>query len=46
MWAQGLGNAALSVNSSVKSLVKSAESAVAGKLQENVSTKTEKRDSE
>jgi len=35
MWAQGLGNAALSVNSSVQSLVKSAQSTVAGNLQEN-----------
>jgi len=35
MWAQGLGNAAQTVNTSVQSLVKSAQSTVAGKLEEN-----------
>lgn len=34
MWAQGLGNAASSVNGSVQSLVKSAQSAVDGNLEE------------
>jgi len=34
MWAQGLGNAAQSVNSSVQMLVKSANSAVEGNLEE------------
>jgi len=34
MWAQGLGNAAISVNGSVQALVKSANSAVEGNLEE------------